>query len=226
MYSPTLFLCWRDAPPELSRADLAFVRERVARVAGLRRALGFTPMQISADQPYAADGSGPAFTLELTFDDAGALETAALGDLVADGALPSLAGAQPEAQAMWGRTFPVPDPVFRSAKPCTFLVEYPGECAEPTPWLDHYDSHHPKIMVRFPEVREVATFRPAPELGLALPCEINRSMQRNKVVFDSGEALARALASPILLEMRADSAGFPPAPRRPTHYPMATHVWV
>jgi len=80
--------------------------------------------------------------------------------------------------------------------------------------------------VRFPEVREVATFRPAPELRVALPCAEGRSMQRNKVVFDSGEALVGALASPILSEMRADSAGFPPVSRRPTHFPTATHVLV
>jgi hypothetical protein len=226
MYAPTLFLCWRDPQPELSRADLAVVHERLGRVAGLRRAQGFTPMQISPDQPYAADGRGPAFTLELSFDDAEALENALLGDLVAEGALPSLGGVKAEAQAMAGRDFPVPDPKSRTPEPCTFLVEYPGECAEPTAWLDHYDSHHPKIMVRFPGVREVATFRPAPELRLDLPCEINRSMQRNKVVFDSGEALAHALASPIMIEMRADSAGFPKVERRPTHYPMATHVLV
>jgi hypothetical protein len=223
MYFLTLFLCWRDPRPELSRADLALVRERLARVAGLRRALGFTPISISPDQPYAADGRGPAFTLELRFDDARTLENADLGDLMTEGALPSLGGGRAHAQAMWGRDFAAPDPVFRSPEPCTFLVEYPGECAEPTAWLDHYDSHHPKIMVRFPEVREVATFRPAPELRLALPGDRDRSMQRNKVVFDSGEKLVEALASPIMIEMRADAAGLPPVARRPTHHPMATH---
>jgi hypothetical protein len=195
-------------------------------VAGLRSALGFTPTNISPDQPYAADGRGPAFTLELRFAEARALEDAALGALVAEGALPSLGDAKAEAQAMWGRDFVVPDPVFRSALPCTFLVEYPGDCADIPAWLDHYDSHHPPIMVRFPEVREVATFRPAPELRLALPCKVARSMQRNKVVFDSGEKLADALASPIMIEMRADAAGLPPVTRRPTHFPMATHAFV
>jgi hypothetical protein len=48
-------------------------------------------------------------------------------------------------------------------------------------------------------------------------------MQRNKVVFDSGEALVAALASPILAEMRADSAAFAKVTERPTHFANATH---
>jgi len=225
MYAPTLFLCW-PARLELAPDDLALLRQHLAGVAGLAQALAFTPIQIAPDQPYAADGRGPALTIELRFGDARSLENAALAELVADGALPSLGGASAEAQAMWGREFPTPEPDFHLADgelACTFLVEYPEECADPAAWLDHYDAHHPAIMVRFPEVREVATFRPAPELRLALPYQTAHAMQRNKVVFDSGEALARALASPVMLEMRADSAGFPPVSRRPTHYPMATH---
>jgi hypothetical protein len=231
MSIPTLFICWRNAKAELSPADLASVEASLKRVSGLQRALGFTPMAIAADQPYAADGRGPAFTLELRFADLAALEQATdgpLAELVADGALPSLGGARAEAQAMAGRDFPTPDPVFRlpaGGKACTFLVEYPGDCPDLVRWLDHYDSHHPKIMVRFPAIREVATFRPT-DWPLALPCAKNSSMQRNKVVFDSGEALAFALASPIMLEMRADSAGFPPVSQRPTHFPMTTHTFL
>ena len=47
-------------------------------------------------------------------------------------------------------------------------------------------------------------------------------MQRNKVVFDSREALEAALASPVMQEMRADSAAFPEFTRRATHFAMAT----
>ena len=90
-------------------------------------------------------------------------------------------------------------------------------------WLDHYDAHHPPIMTRFPGIRDVATFRPAPSASDALPGERENAMQRNKVVFDSAAALVDALASPVMTEMRADASGFPPSTRRPTHHAMATH---
>ena len=49
-------------------------------------------------------------------------------------------------------------------------------------------------------------------------------MQRNKVAFDSAEALAAALDSPARKEMRADFAKLPPFSGRVTHFPMATSV--
>jgi hypothetical protein len=47
-------------------------------------------------------------------------------------------------------------------------------------------------------------------------------MQRNKVVFDSAEALVRALNSPVRGEMRADFHKFPPFEGDNVHYPFAT----
>lgn len=226
MYIPTLFVCWRDNAQYAATDDLAKVRNMTQGVAGLTRALAFVPTAVASDQPYAADGRGPALTLELRFTDALALEAAASADgLLANLIADCLAGSDVDAQAFLARDFETPDPEFRLAPgghPCTFLVEYPGTCADPAAWVEHYDAHHPPIMIRFPEIREVATFRPAPEIALGLPCLRARSMQRNKVVFDSGEALAAALASSVLNEMRADSAKFMQVTERPTHFPNAT----
>jgi hypothetical protein len=47
-------------------------------------------------------------------------------------------------------------------------------------------------------------------------------MQRNKVVFDSPEALTAALNSPVRHEMRAAFARFPPFTGPISHFPMAT----
>ena len=229
MYTPTLFLCWRDALREVSAADIARIREVVSGIAGIERARAFTPT-LTPDQPYAAEGRGPALTLELWLAGAGALEAAAaaggpLARLVEQGVLRSLVGVEIDAQAFAGRNFPTPDPKFRlgpGERACTFVVEYAGTAADPLAWLDHYDAHHPPIMVRFPLIREVATFRPAPEIAIGLPVKQATAMQRNKVVFDSAEALAAALGSPIMAEMRADSAKFAPVDRRPTHFPCAT----
>ena len=229
MNIPTLFLCWRDRQREISDVDLSRTAKALQGVAGVTRALGFAPIVISSDQPFSADGRGPAFTLEIRFETAAALEAAAseeglIAGLCAELATAGSLGSQPDAQAFAGRDFPTPDPAYRvgrDQRPCTFLVEYPGTTADPKSWLDHYDEHHPPIMVRFPAIREVATFRPF-AAAIGLRCALAKSMQRNKVVFDSGEALAAALASPVMLQMRADRDGFAPSTERPTHFPTAT----
>jgi len=47
-------------------------------------------------------------------------------------------------------------------------------------------------------------------------------MQRNKVVFDSAEALTAALNSPVRDEMRADYKQFPSFSGENAHFAMAT----
>jgi hypothetical protein len=209
MSTPVLFLVWRAAP-NLDDLGAAF-----ARLDGLVHALAFTPLSLP-DQPFARDGRGPALTVELAF----ASERA-----FAQG-VDAIPASGFEAEAMRGRRFAAPDPVFRlgpGETPCTLLVEYSGRCDDPTAWLDHYDAHHPPIMVRFPGVRDVATFRPAPDLALPDAWERGRAMQRNKVVFDSPAALVAALASPVMAEMRADRDAFPPFDGAVTHFPNATY---
>jgi hypothetical protein len=49
-------------------------------------------------------------------------------------------------------------------------------------------------------------------------------MQRNKVAFDSADALTHALNSPARHRMREEYHGFPPFTGRNTHYAMATRV--
>ena len=225
----TLFVIYRDAEAELSDADLQNVTGVVQAVPGLQDGLAFTPMA-AGEQPFARDGRGPPLVLQLDFTTAQGLDAAlsragALAQIMRPGALPSLANAAVACQRMIGRRFATPDPSFRLAPgdlPCTFLVDYPGTADNLEAWLDHYDAHHPPIMTRFPNIREVATFRPAAETGGDLPCARRTSMQRNKVVFDSSNALVAALASPVMAEMRADAAAFPPYSRRATHFVMAT----
>jgi hypothetical protein len=47
-------------------------------------------------------------------------------------------------------------------------------------------------------------------------------MQRNRVMFDSPEALTAALQSPVRHELRADFHTFPPFEGGNFHYPMWT----
>ena len=215
--TPTLFLVWGDSSASPSQVEA--LRDVLTPRRGLVRALAFLATNPAPDDPFAVDGPGPALTLELGFADLAALESAA-ALLRFEPALDSVS-----AQAMLGRRFATPDPVFRLGAgelPCTLLVAYPGACEDLEAWLDHYDAHHPPIMVRFPAVRDVATFRPLPEAWLPETWPRGTAMQRNKVVFDSHAALQAALASPVRREMRADFEVFPPFTGRPTHFPTTT----
>lgn len=201
MFTPVLFLVWRDAAP----TNLPPL--------GATTALAHRPTPLDPNQPFAKDGPGPALTLELAFAD-----EAAFRHTVPALTLPG----RFEAQAMRRRAFATPAPAALPV-PCTLLVEYLGRCEDPQAWLDHYDAHHPPIMVRFPAVREVATYRPAADLPLPPGAIAASALQRNKVVFDTAAALAHALASPILREMRADRDAFPPFDGHATHFPTLTH---
>ncbi len=55
-----------------------------------------------------------------------------------------------------------------------------------------------------------------------MPGQRLRSLQRNKVAFDSPEALNAALDSPERRAMRADYAQLPPFSGRVLHFPMQT----
>ena len=209
--TPTLFLTWRDI--YLTPRQLA----GVIAASGLVRALAFMRYPQPPALPFPRRDEAPRLTLELGFGDFAALEKAAAGFARGRRLPPGFT-----AEAMLGRRFATPDPVCRSANPCTLLVAYPGTAENLEAWLDHYDAHHPALMVRFPGVRDVATFRPLPEARLPKSWARDTHMQRNKVVFDSPEALAAALVSPVMLEMRADLAGFPPFTGAPTHAPAIT----
>jgi uncharacterized protein (TIGR02118 family) len=226
----TLFVIYEDAKAVVSETDLASAFRATGPLPGLAQGLAFTPILVEGDQPFARDGRGPPLVIQLDFDNAGSLDASASGgpllDIMRPGALASLASAKVTHQRMLGRRFSVADPEFKTAPgayPLTFLVEYSGTTADLEAWLDHYDAHHPPIMSRFPGIRDVATFRPAPTRSDALPGRAATAMQRNKVVFDSGEALIAALASPVMAEMAADAATFPPYSGKATHFPMATH---
>ena len=225
----TLFVLAEAPGVTVPEAELAHVEAMLAGLPGLAEAVLLTPAAPGGDQPFAADGRGPALALEIDCVDPGAL--AALlgqgGALAGVADLSSLSGARITHQPMIRRAFPVADPVVRAwpgGRPCTFLVQYLGAAGDLPAWLDHYDANHPPIMVRFPGIRAVSTFRPVPAWHSALPFGRGTAMQRNKVVFDSVPALVAALASPVMDEMRADGATFPPYAPRAVHHPMETRT--
>ena len=209
--------------------DLARVIDVVRTTPKLRKGLVFTPERTT--DPYAKDPPSPPLALELYFADIADLEAAIghrghLQALAAPGALPTLARAEATQQAMLARSFPVPDPAFRTPPgefPCTYLVHYPGWAEDLNAWLAHYIESHTRVMARFPGIREVEVCTRL-DWCSAVPWPRVHYMQRNKVVFDNSAALTAALNSPVRDEMRADFHKFPPFSDNNRHAPMATRI--
>lgn len=186
-------------------------------LAGLEYSHVYTPA--SAADPYLDDGPPPPMMLECAFRSIEALEAA----LSSGSPLATLAdGATITHQAMLLRQFPVPRPRPLESC-CTYVVTYEGEAVDPHAWLGHYLAHHPPIMARFPSIRAImVATRIDWRSGLAWPR--THALQRNRVVFDTAEALRAALASPVRDQMRADFNQLPPFHGRVTHFPMDTRV--
>lgn len=214
----TLFIEFQG--PAVADAEIEGVSAVLRAVPGLVRALLHTPA--AAHDPYLDDGAPPPLVLELYFDDIAALE-AACGSDGSFQALARFASHGATQQAMLMRPYPVDDAAACAEPCCTYLVAYTGEAEDLNAWLAHYLAHHPAIMRRFPGIRGIeicsrldcCSFLPFPRVN---------HMQRNKVVFDSPQALTAALASPVRHEMRADFRQFPPYRGGNTHFPMITRT--
>lgn len=205
------------ALPAAERAALA------ALLAGIPSATGariHTPSTTS--DPYLNDGAPPSLVIETYFPSIAALEAACQTKLHAlPATLPSLAASPVSEQAMALRTFPTPDQTIRQQPHCTYLVAYEGPAENLPVWLAYYIESHPPIMARFPAIRQIEIASRV-DWCSTLPFARADYMQRNKVVFDSSEALTAGLNSTVRHEMRADFKNFPPFSGGNTHYPMQT----
>lgn len=220
-----LFLIFRRREAALSDGDIAKLSSALKTVPKLAKALVHTSS--NANDPYVKDEGPPDLVLQLYFATLPDLEAATshrslqrLGDVAA------LAGADIAQQVMAVRSFAVPEPTFGNpagAPYCTYLVSYEGEAQDLNAWLHHYLEHHTGHMARFPGLRELEVYTRVDAVSL-LPWPRLNAMQRNKVAFDSPEALTQALHSPVRHEMRADFHAFPPFTGPNYHYAMATRV--
>jgi uncharacterized protein (TIGR02118 family) len=216
-----LFLSFR-AGAAVEAAELWKLDRVLTATPKLRKALIHTSSD--ADDPYVKDGAPPRLVLQLYFPELPDLEAAlarfgALGDLTSH-EFPTLAQAEITQQAMTVRSFAVPEP---KAPGCTYLVAYEGEAEDLNAWLGHYlDSHIPH-MTRFPGLRELEVYTRVDWVSV-LPWRRVNFMQRNKVAFDSPEALTAALHSPVRHAMRADYKAFPPFTGPVTHFAMTTRA--
>jgi len=224
------FLTFEDASgtTRLSATDKVDIAGLVAATPDLVAADIHTPA--SASDIYTADGPSPPLALQLYFEDLTHLESALatdghLREIARPGAFPSLAGVKATHQAMYARHFDVAEPAAKDKPRCSFLVSYPGEADDLNAWLNHYVASHPPIMRRFPGIRQIELLSRVDWID-ALPIERATAMQRNRVVFDTPQALTAALQSPVRHELRADYHRFPPFSGGSLHFPMWTETIV
>jgi hypothetical protein len=226
--STCLFLSFRS-PAEPSAGEMAKLDGLLRAAPGLGKALVHTAA--SASDPYVKDGPPPSLVLQLYFAELPDLEAALsraghLGVLTLRDEFPALAEADVGQQAMVVRPFAVPEPAFQTVRGepyCTYLVSYEGEAEDLNAWHAHYFEKHTKHMAMFPDIRELEVYTRLDWVS-ALPWARLNYMQRNKVAFDSADALHRALNSPVRHEMRADYKTFPRFTGPNKHYAMATRV--
>ena len=205
-------------------AELSALRDLLASVPGLDHAAVFTPAQ--ARDAYVDDGAPPPLGMQLHFQTLEALEAAGITLRGLSDTVPSLSHVPASAQAFWRRTWSVPEPDLATAKgalPCSFVVHYPGPAEDPNEWHDHYIKGHPPLFQRFPGVRAIEILTPVVWIShLDIPKA--EHMQRNRILFDSPDALTAALQSPVRHELRADFHTFPAFEGGNFHYPMWTEM--
>lgn len=215
-----------DPSMRIDPAEGDALRDCIIALPGLERAHLYTPA--AATDRFSDDGAPPILGLQLYFTDIMQLEAAitpggALHDLVKTGGLSSLDGTAASQQAMYLRPFDVCDPAPLSPSACSYIVYYPGPAEDLNGWLGCYIRQHPPIMKKFPGLRELEILTRMDWVD-AMPWPRADIMQRNRVMFDSPQALTDALHSEVRVALRDDSATFPPIQNGNKHYPMLTDV--
>jgi hypothetical protein len=228
--SISFFMTFTDPAGErrIHADDLAATAEMIGSIPNLTEGLMFTPLERQVEHPFRHDGSGPVLALQLRFPDLFACEAAAdragvLARIAAGAGLSDLAELEVTHQAMMMRSFPVDAAEHSSGGgiPCSYLVHYPGTAEDLNAWHLHYLKHHPAIMRTFPGVRQIEIYTRVDWVDHLASRRVEY-MQRNKLVFDSPEALSRALTSDVIKNMRADFSQFPPFTGGNKHFPMLT----
>lgn len=196
----------------------------LSEVKGVIRRAIHMPASLPGRDPFLSAEQAPHCVIQLYFANLDGLEFA----MCADGPLASLIDASTSAdchwtqQAMLVRRFAVAQGSPASSarlERATYLVAYEGKAQDDEAWLAHYIRQHPPLMAKLPGIREVEVYTRI-DYCSDLRAERVRTLQRNKVVFDSMAALSDALASPLREELRKDFLSLPPFTGATPHYPM------
>ncbi|MFT5349505.1 MAG: hypothetical protein ACI909_001075 [Planctomycetota bacterium] len=215
-----------DASASLSVEIIPQVREIILTTPGLTRGLFNLPAQ--AHDYYTDDGPSPCLALQLYYADLETLEQQIgskghlqkLDDPILWTGLPGLRITH---QVMYARDYSLDNAVYHSDRepPCSYLVHYPGKADDFNAWLNYYLDYHPQILRTFPGCREMEVYTRV-DWRDALSWERVNYMQRNRLIFDSANALEAALNSDFRHKSRADFEKFPSFTGSNIHFPMLT----
>lgn len=176
-----------------------------------------------ASDPLLDNSGGPALVIQLFFETIDQLEqaqhpTGTLAASLRDPVVASLFAANSDQQAMLVRPYRVSAGHHNC---CTYLVRYTGPARDTAEWLTDYLSGHPPLMLQLPGLLALEVFTRI-DWCPALPILPVNDLQRNQVVFESPDALAAALNSPLRAAMRAHYEALPPFEGSVSHAPMHT----
>ncbi|MGB7183862.1 MAG: ethyl tert-butyl ether degradation protein EthD [Burkholderiaceae bacterium] len=223
------------AQARTAQAVESFSTDRIGNLLAMLTTLGgLTQARVhkpaSAHDPMLDDGAPPALVLQLFFDEINPLETqlksdSPLANILSAQFATQMAEASIDQQVMLCRPYPVagpPQPSGDARQPhCTYLVRYLGPAQDMNAWMSDYLSGHPRLMAQLPGIRRLEIFSRIDWCG-SLPWFRATDMQRNQVVFDSPDALNKALNSPLRVQMREHYNALPPFEGAVTHFPMRT----
>lgn len=219
-----LFLIGRSGGAPL--LDAPTLQHAAAAIDGLRRLVVHEPLCAAVDPRIETHANSPSCVLQWYFDELAHLEAALECDGPIRHALDASAHPKFDAdaflqQVMAVRAFAPPqaEPPREAIRRCSYLVGYEGPAEDFGAWLAHYLKHHPPLMLQLPALRELEIYTRL-ENHSGLPFAHANAMQRNKVVFDDADSLARALASPVRDAMRRDFHALPAYGGATPHYPM------
>lgn len=181
------------------------------------------------DPHYAAElNTSPLLMIQLEFAEISDLEGCLrphgyLQKLADPNTVPSLGGAMASSHAMLTRRYPVAQPLQSAPAGgvLSYMVEYEGPAVDENAWHQFYVEGHPPLLAKFPGIRKIEIYTPAVVIS-ALPFALRKSMQRNKTVFDSPDAMNAAMASPVRAALRRDFHAFPEFSGAARHYPFNT----
>jgi len=91
----------------------------------------------------------------------------------------------------------------------SYFVRYEAQAADFKAFVDYYRGHHVPLLARMPGIRRIVLHTPV-EFHDPFPVKPDRFMLIAQMVFDSGEALERALESRERAMAREDFSRFPP----------------
>ncbi len=216
-----------------SRTETCLIKQDpnslLSAIPGVIECAWHVPLASTHADPFIAAERSPECVIQLYFGRIDQLEaalqtTGPLASLVSTG---RLAGYEWQQQAMLVRSFSdtrYPPTAAVDDERVTYLVEYAGQVANEAAWVEQYLRQHPPLLAKLPCVREVEVYTRL-DYCSRLPVERSTTLQRNKVVFDSADALDQALASPQREVLRKDFLSLPPFSGSSPHYPMRTYQY-